>query len=603
MLSELIERKISDLPDKSGVYVMLDESNTIIYVGKAVNLKNRVKQYFYVSGNKNEKVAAMVSKIFDFYYIITNSEQDALVLEANLIKKHRPVFNILLKDDKYFPYIKIDITEKYPRLQIVRKVLKDNAKYFGPFMGGVSVKEIVSIITSAYAIRTCSLNLETKRNKRACLNYHIKRCMAPCINNITEKDYSLILSKAISFLKGNDDEIEKLFKNKMLKYSENEEFEFALEMKKSLEMLQKLKLKKIATLSKNINIDIYAIVSNGKYSAVSVLYIRDGRMVGADNASLNDASLDDYDTLRAYLFQVYEKSVFYPDEIIISTNIPESAELEKLIEKNSGKKINIICPQKGIRHQLCIMAENNASDYLEKSIEKLKHSEELTQGACEQLCRILNLKGCRRIECYDISNISGTDKVASMAVMIDGVCTNSLYRRFKIKTVEGADDYASLHEALNRRLAKFTDTDISFSDKPNLIVIDGGLGQLNAVREIISINGIPVISIAKKNEEIYTTYSNEPIKLLKSNLALRMIQRIRDEAHRFAVSYHRTLRDKRNMSILEEIENIGPKKRAKLFKHFKSLQNIKDASIEELIEADITNADANTIKNFFKEDN
>ena len=596
-MSESLENKLNNLPADSGVYIMKNSAGEIIYVGKAKNLKNRVKQYFSNS-TKHEKVQAMVDRVCEFDYIITHSEVDALNLEANLIKKHKPPYNILLKDDKYFPYIKINFSEDFPKVEVTRKVLKDNAKYFGPFIQ-MGAQDIVNLITYAFCLRNCKTKI-TRINKRPCLNYHIKKCVAPCGGLIDQKSYLEILKKAVHFLKGNDDEIEELITKKMLEHSEREEFELALEMKKQLAIIEKIKQKKVVNISKNVDIDVFDIVSNGYYSTVCALYIRDGRMTGAKNIQLTDASMSETDTLQSFLLQNYSDAVFLPDEIVITHNL-QAEELEQFFFKKFNKRVAVTIAKKGVKYNLGLMAQKNAREYLEKSVEKMKREEDLTVNACEQLCRILNINSVKRIECYDISNLSGVDKVASMTVMKNGICVNSLYRKFKIKLVEEGkqDDYLSLNETLQRRLLRLSDEDVSFSEKPYLILIDGGIGQLNAVKGIVSEYNIPVISIAKAEELVYTTSSAVPIKLNKSNLALRMLQRIRDEAHRFAITYNRSLRNKNLTSVLEKIPNIGKAKRAKLLKHFRSVENIKSAEISEL-EKIVSSADAKNIMEFFK---
>ncbi len=580
-----LREKLKHLPENPGVYVMLDKFKQIIYVGKAKNLKNRVRQYFF-SGVKTDKVMAMVSNVADFYYIIAPSEIDALSLENNLIKKHKPRYNILLKDDKTYPYIKVDLKEAYPTFKVTRKIKKDGAKYFGPFMGGVSVKAVLEILNLAYSVRPCDKALNPQKAVKPCLNYHIKKCLAPCALLVTEAEYKERVNGAIDFLSGDTAETEKLLTEKMLFASEREEFELALKYKENIESLEKIKLKRITSLNKFINADVIAYVSNGIYSAVSVLFVRNGRMLGGKNFAFDSAVLSDGEALAEFILRYYKEGAEIPDEIISSTEIADTSLIESYFKKTQGKSLMVTIAKQGVRKQLADMANANAGEHLETQIDKIKHKDDMTVVACQSLKQKLNLSSYpKRMECYDVSNVSGVDKVGSMVVFIDGEPDRDSYRRFKIKTFEGADDYRSHQEMMARRLERLVSDPEKFP-KPDLIIIDGGKGQLSAVKQIFDekgVAGIDLIALAEREEEIFTLFDSQPIRLEKRDYCLKMLQRIRDEAHRFAITYHRTLRGKRALSsVLDDITGLGKIKRRALLERFKDLSGIISASEEEL---------------------
>ena len=564
------------------MYVMLDNDGIVIYVGKARVLKNRVRQYFHASV-KSEKVTAMVENIADFYYIITQTEIDALALENNLIKKYKPKYNILLKDDKTYPYIKVHTKEDFPRVSITRKIKKDG-KYFGPFMGGVRCGDILDIIASVYNVRTCNVVVGAKA-KKPCLAYHLHRCFAPCAHLCSQEEYNARVKKTLSFLDGNYEEAEEILREKMQRFAENEEFELAMDYRQKLQMLIKLKEKRITSLNRALNADIVALKTNYLYSAVSVLVTRSGIMQGSSHFALEDCSFSETDALTAFLLQYYTAHEL-PDEIIVQ-DFCEKKLLEEYFYSAFGKKVQVVLPKQGVKRQLLDMAEQNASEYLSKSLDKIKHKHDMTKNACKRLQQILGLKKYpKRMECYDISNISGVDKVGSMVVFIDGEADRNSYRRFKIKTVEGANDYASHQEMMRRRLAKLgTDEEERFP-RPDLIVIDGGKGQLSAIKEVFDeagITDIELIALAEREEEVFTLFSPESIRIDHRDHALRMLQRLRDEAHRFAITYFRNLHSKRNLaSVLQEVEGIGAKKQKALMDAFGTIDKIMKASEEEL---------------------
>ncbi len=580
---DVIKEKLKLLPDNPGVYIMLDRYSNVIYVGKARVLKNRVRQYFHNSP-KPEKVMKMVENIADFNYIITSSEIDALALENNLIKKYKPKYNILLKDDKTYPYIKADLREDFPNFYITRKIKKDGCKYFGPFMGGINCNDILEILQLTFCVRLCHTSI-TSKPKRECLNYHIGRCTSPCSLKVTREEYAVQVKKALDFLDGNLREAEELLNKKMRAAADGENFELALDYKNKLSMLSKLEAKRITSLNKAIDADIIAYATNDLYSAVNILITRKGIMQGGSSFALDEAHISDGEALTAFIVQYYAHHE--PPAEIIAEDFCERELIREYFKEKFDKTVEITLAKQGDKLKLLQMAKKNAAEYLEKSVDKIRHKDDMTVNACKRLQQLLNLKSYpRRMECYDISNVSGVDKVGSMVVFIDGEADRNSYRRFKIKTVEGANDFASLQEVLSRRLDKLgTDEEEKFP-KPDLIIIDGGKGQLSAVEEIFKqkgICGIELVSLAKREEEVFTLGSEESVKISHRDYSLKMLQRIRDEAHRFAITYFRNLHSKRNLSsILSEIDGIGKVKRLALLNKFGTLDKIMGASEAEL---------------------
>lgn len=585
----IIEDKLKLLPENPGVYVMLDKYGQIIYVGKAKNLKNRVRQYFF-NGVKTDKVMAMVNNVADFYYLIAPTEIDALSLENNLIKKHKPRYNILLKDDKTYPYLKVNLKEKFPCFTVTRKIRKDGAKYFGPYMSGISVKSVLEIINLAFGIRPCDKKLNPDKPIKPCLNYNIKRCQAPCANYISEKEYEKKVSGAIAFLSGDISDTEKLLKEKMLIASEKEEFELALKYRENLNGLEKIKQKRLTSLNKFIDADVIAYRSNGIYSTVNLLIVRGGRMLGGKNFSFESVAFSDADAISEFVMRYYKAGVELPDEIITTETLSDEDAITAYFKANYGKSVSIICAKQGVRKQLADMAGLNAEEHLQTATNRIKHKDDMTVSACKTLKERLNLSNFpKRMECYDISNISGVDKVGSMVVFNNGEPDRDSYRRFKIKTFEGADDYRSHQEMMLRRLERL-ETDPEKFPKPDLIIIDGGKGQLSAVKEVFDKKGITdidLIALAEREEEIFTLYSKEPIILERRDYCLKMLQRIRDEAHRFAITYHRTLRGKRSLtSVLDGIKGLGKVKKRALLDKFKDLGGIISAKENELMQVE-----------------
>lgn len=563
---------------------MRDKDGLVIYVGKAKNLKNRVSQYFRNSP-KPSKVQAMVDNVDDFDYFITMSEMDALALESNLIKKYQPFYNILLKDGKQFPYIKIDVKEPFPKLEIVRKVKKDGAKYFGPYFAGIDVREIVKTINAAFKIRTCNSKItETSHAKRECLNYSLGLCSAPCTKRITRKEYKQEIDKVISFLNGNDDEIEQILLKKMNLASENENFENAILLRDRLKMITKLKQRIVANLPKDVSKDIFAYYTDGLSGVITNMVVRGGKILGIISYPCLDAELEEEQTLFNFIVQYYQ-NLLIPNEIILSHDIAD----KELLFEFFNKKVNIITNPHGVNKNLLDMAQENAKEYLEKHIEKEKLKYNNSLGAIKVLKEKLGLREIpERMECYDISNISGTNKVCSMVVFKNGEPSKKDYRKFKIKTIKGSNDFASLEEALGRRLKRFLEQNgESFKERPNLIIIDGGKGQLSSCYEILKRfelqDEIQMISLAKRIEEVFKPGSSTPTLLKPASAELRLLQRIRDEAHRFAITYHRNIRTKKQTkTILDDIPGVGPKKRDALLAVFGTSEEIAKADIDLL---------------------
>lgn len=580
-MNEKLQDKLSRLPQDSGVYIMKDARGKVIYVGKAVVLKNRVRQYFFQT-QKIEKVAQMVTEIDDFEYIITKSEFDALTLEATLVKKYWPKFNILLKDGKTAPYIKVHAKETYPRFEIIRRLKNDGSKYFGPYFFGIRASDILSILKVAYGVRTCNKSMD--KPFRECLDYHIKRCLGPCNRkcslqeytnatparrkeldkerNCSIQEYSEAVQNAMAFLSGREDSAKKLLEISMQTAVEQEDFERAILYRDKLAMIDNLTRKNIADLGKIINIDIIAIATDGGYSVVSILFVRNGKLMGAKNYNFVNANIEITDAINSFATQFYMNNYDTPDEIV--TSIPLSSDMAEYIYSYSKRRPEFILPKRGVKYQLLQTAQKNADDFLIKSRtkEEVKHS--MTKEAVAQLEQILGIKSARRMECYDISHTSGIDTVASQVVFIDGEPAKKEYRKYKIRTAEGEpDDFASMTETLQRRLHRAKQNDTKFSDLPDLIVIDGGKGQLSSAIHSLDEAGfdyIDIVSLAKKDEEIFIRGKSEPITIPHSHNALKLMQRIRDEAHRFAITFNRTLRAKR---FLPNEKDKMPKKERK----------------------------------------
>ncbi len=614
-----IEEKLKKLPDKPGVYIMKDKVDEIIYVGKAISLKNRVRQYFQSSRNQGLKVKNMVKHIDDFEYIIVDNEVEALILEANLIKKHRPKYNILLRDDKQYPYIKVTLNERYPRVIKTRQVLKDGAKYFGPYPSATAVNDAIDIIHDIYPIRTCKLNLENDMRKfRPCLNYHIGKCNAPCLGNVDEKEYLQMIDEVIRFLNGKKEHLIDIIEEKMIEASKNLEFEKAGIYRDQMNSLKLLQEEQKIVTSNIIDQDVIGMARGIEEVCIQIFFIRGGKIIGREHFLMEDMfNADRKEILSSFLKQFYIGSAYIPKEILIEESIEDLDTMEKWLEGKRGSKVNILIPQRGEKHKLIEMVNKNARDMLNKYGDRFlkKHRENIK--ALEEIQDILNLEDIpNRIEAYDISNISGVQSVGSMVVFEKGEAKKSDYRRFRIRDVDTPDDYASMEEVLRRRFVRgieekeiLKDNSMEtrgFSNFPDLIMIDGGKGQVNIVLRVLEELeiGIPVCGLVK--DDFHKTrgiiYKNIEFDLPLDSRGFKMIYRIQEEAHRFAISYHKSLRTKDMFkSQLDDIKGIGEKRKIALLRHFQSIEKIKKASIEELAEVKgMNNKVAEELYNHFR---
>lgn len=617
-----IEEELKKLPGKPGVYIMHDAEDTIIYVGKAISLKNRVRQYFQSSRNLGIKKEQMVEQIARFEYIVTDSELEALVLECNLIKEHRPKYNTMLKDDKTYPFIKITLQEEYPRIQIVRQMKKDKAKYYGPYTSGLAVKDVVELVTKLYHLRTCNRNLPKDiKKERPCLYYQIHQCEAPCQGYISKEEYHKKVEQLISFLNGSHKEILKELEQKMLSASEELRFEDAAQYRDLIESVKKIAERQKITDQHGEDKDVIAVAQENDNVVAQVFFIRGGKMIGRDHFFLHTAGEGKTAVLSSFIKQFYAGTAMIPKEIMIESEIEDREIIETWLSNRRGTKVQIRVPKKGTKEKLVELAKNNAKLVLEKDKERLKREEGRTIGAVKEISKLLNLSSAQRMEAYDISNISGFQSVGSMVVYENGKPKRSDYRKFRIKTVEGPNDYASMEEVLTRRFEhgmeekqqqkekKQEEQYGSFTRFPDLILMDGGKGQVHSalsVLEKLKLE-IPVCGMVKddKHRTRGLYYKNQEIPIEKDSEAFRLITRIQDEAHRFAIEYHRSLRSKNQIhSVLDEIAGIGPARRKALMKHFMGVEKIKEATVEELAEVSSMNEkSAQAVYDFFHKTN
>ncbi|OGO77320.1 MAG: excinuclease ABC subunit C [Clostridiales bacterium GWB2_37_7] len=597
-----LEDKLKNLPEKPGIYIMRDEGNEIIYVGKAKNLKNRVKQYFQASKGHSPKVVAMVERIVNLEYIITDTELEALILECNLIKKHRPKYNILLKDDKHYPYIKVTVNEDYPRIMITREIKKDGAKYFGPYTDKMAVNRTIETINKLFPIRSCNKNIARIEGKeRPCLNFHINRCMAPCQGNIDKQQYKDVVRGIILVLDGKQEEMVGALEQKMQQAAENLDFERAAEIRDSIASLRKIGERQKIISSSMVDQDIIAMARADGEACMQVFFVRGGKLIGREHFLLDGSDLSDHgEVLSGFIKQFYNGDIFVPKEIILQHEIEDADIIENWLSEKRGSKVKLTIPQKGEKQKLIEMVSKNAEDTIKLLVEKYKQDEQKSMGAISELSGYIGLpKVPKRIEAFDISHLQGVENVGSMIVFENGKPKNSDYRRFKIKYIEGANDYESMKEVVERRfihglkereMLEREGKDIDsgkFAMLPDLILIDGGLGQVNAVLPILKEMNldIPVCGMVKddKHRTRGLIYNELEIPIPISSHAFRLITHVQDEAHRFAISYHRSLRSKTAVqSQLDEVPGVGPARRQALLKKFGSLKNIKAASIEEL---------------------
>lgn len=592
-----IQEELKKLPGRPGVYIMHDENDHIIYVGKAISLKNRVRQYFQSSRNKGVKIEQMVTHIRRFEYIVTDSELEALVLECNLIKEHHPKYNTMLMDDKTYPFIKVTTNEAFPRVMMSRKMLKDKAQYFGPYTSSQAVRDTIDLIHKLYHLRSCNRSLPRDIGKeRPCLNYHIKQCDAPCQGYISQEEYGKAVTQVLRFLNGGYDTVLSELEEKMNDASEALEFEKAIEYRELISSIKKVAQKQKITDSSGEDRDVLAVASEGEDAVVQVFFIRGGRLIGRDHFYLR-ISKDESDSeiLNSFVLQYYAGTPFIPAELMLQDEVEDRKLLEEWLSAKRGQKVVLKVPQKGMKEKLVELARENAALVLSKDKERLKREEGRTIGAVKEIATLLGLDEIIRMEAFDISNTNGFESVGSMVVYERGRPKRNDYRKFKIKGIKGADDYGSMREVLTRRFThglkeRKENTELGkFTVFPDLIMMDGGKGQVNVALQVLDELhlDIPVCGMVKDDHHrtrgLY--YHNEEIPIDRSSEAFRLITRIQDEAHRFAIEYHRQLRGKGQVhSILDDIEGIGPARRKALMRRYLSLDEIKKASKEELAE-------------------
>lgn len=596
-----IEEELKKLPAKPGVYLMHDEKDAIIYVGKAISLKNRVRQYFQSSRNKGVKIEQMVTHIARFEYIITDSELEALVLECNLIKEHRPKYNTMLMDDKTYPYIKVTVNEDYPRVLFSRQLKKDKAKYYGPYTSAGAVKDTIDLIHKLYQIRTCSRSLPRDIGKeRPCLNYHIKQCQAPCQGYVSKEEYGKNVAKALEFLNGNYGPLLKELEEKMKAASDSMEFEKAIEYRELLNSVKQIAQKQKITNSDMEDKDIIALAVEGEDAVVQVFFIRDGRLIGRDHFYLKTSEGEaEKEILGSFIKQFYAGTPYIPRELMIQESIDDQELIEQWLTARKGHRVYLRVPKIGTKEKLVELAKKNAALVLSQDKEKIKREEGRTIGAMKEIAALLGLTGISRVEAFDISNTNGFESVGSMVVYERGKPKRSDYRKFKIRTVKGPDDYASMYEVLTRRFRhgmeegrelqnKNMPEELgSFTKFPDLLMMDGGRGQVNVALQVLQELGldIPVCGMVKDDNHrtrgLY--YNNVELPIDRNSEGFRLITRIQDEAHRFAIEYHRSLRSKEQVhSVLDDIEGIGPSRRKALMRQFQSLEAIREADVDAL---------------------
>ncbi|NLK78007.1 MAG: excinuclease ABC subunit UvrC [Clostridiales bacterium] len=614
-----IQEELKKLPQKPGVYIMHDADDTIIYVGKAISLRNRVRQYFRPSHDEGIRKDQMVKQIARFEYIITDSELEALILECNLIKEHRPKYNTMLRDDKSYPYIRVTLGEAFPRVLFSRQMKKDKSRYFGPYTSAGAVKDTIELLRKIYQLRTCNRTLPRDTGKdRPCLNYHIHQCMAPCQGYISQEEYRKRIDKAIEFLNGNYQPVLKELEEKMQQASENLEFEKAIEYRELLNSVKQVAQKQKITNSDGEDKDVIAIASDREDAVVQVFFVRDGKLIGRDHFHVRVGSDDTKSQVLAeFIKQFYAGTPFIPKEIMLPEEIGEADVISQWLTEKRGQKVYIRVPKKGSKEKLVELAAKNAAMVLSQDKEKIKREEGRTIGALKEIAGLLEMEHLSRIEAFDISNINGFETVGSMIVYEKGKPKRSDYRKFKLKTITGPDDYGSMYEVLTRRFthgmrerAERKEQNLeqeygSFTKFPDLIMMDGGKGQVNVALKVLDelkLN-IPVCGMVKDDNHrtrgLY--YNNQEIPIEKSSEGFKLITRVQDEAHRFAIEYHRSLRSKEQVhSVLDDIPGIGPARRKALMRRFLSLDAIREADIETLAQVDAMNEQsARAVYEFF----
>ena len=601
MNSEL-EWKLQNLPDSPGCYLMKSRGE-IIYVGKAKNLKNRVSQYFHASRHHTPKVLAMVEKIDDFDIMLVDGELEAFALECNLIKLHKPHYNILLKDDKHYPYIRIDMKEDFPRPELVRRQEKDGAKYFGPFQGATVVREVLDVVRSVFPVRTCAQPIRPDKPRRPCVHHQIGQCMAPCAGKVGKEEYAQMIRGVADFLGGRYAPVIQSLTDKMMQASREMNYERAAVFRDRIRAVEAVMQKQKAISTSQDDRDVIAVLRHEADALVEMMFIRSGRLIGSESFTLEGAGDEQPgEIITQFILQYYSQENLPPHELLLSADPPEKSVIEELLTELHGKRTYLTAPMRGEKMKLIRMAMKNVRDRAEKLDKRSRSSYARTIGAAKELAEVLCMPGYpRRIEGYDISNTQGVLSVGSQVVMIDGVCRKDQYRIYRIKTVQGANDFASLHEVLTRRLthglkeleertaAGEDPHEGKFSDLPDLILIDGGRGQLNSALDAMHALGldIPMFGLAERIDEIVLPYCDESILLDRHSDALHLIQRLRDEAHRFAITHHRKLRGKASVSSrLDGVAGVGEKRKKAILKHFQTVEALKKASLDEIAQVD-----------------
>ena len=598
--SDSIKNALAVLSDKPGVYLMHDATGKVIYVGKAVVLKNRVRSYFRNLASHTPKVKAMVAKIAEIETIVTSSEVEALILECNLIKKYRPRYNISLKDDKTYPYLKVTVQEEYPRLFATRRLLRDGARYYGPYADAGAMHATVKLLRSMFPLRTC----RTMNPDRPCLNYHIKRCLAPCAGHVSKAEYRNMIKAVCMVLDGRTAELERDLKQRMQEAADNYAFEEAARARDQLQAVQRLGESQKAVTSSNGDMDVLGLGQDVTGLCVQIFFVRKGKLIGRDNFFLADGGDAPEEVVAAFVKQYYNDATYIPHELVLP-HLPQEEErqlIETWLTQRAGRRVELLLPQRGVKKELLALANDNAVKLLAERLRKGSLSLKNDEQAAEELQQALGLtQPLERMDCFDISHTQGSETVASMVVFRNGSISKKDYRKYKIVSAEGKpDDFKSMQEVVYRRYK-------DYEDLPSLVVIDGGKGQLSSALEIIrglGLTDLPVVGLAKREEEIFKPHTSESILLDRDSAALHLIQRIRDEAHRFAITFHRKLRGKRNLvSVLDHVEGIGPKRRQELWKAFKTLDAMRAASVEELAAVEGMNkAVAQTLYDFFRLD-
>ena len=598
-MNEKIEAKLKLLPDKPGVYKMFNARGELIYVGKAINLKNRVRQYFQSSKNHPPKVASMVSNIDDFDFVIVGNETEALNLESNLIKQNKPYYNILLKDDKHFPYIRIDYKQDFPRVEIVRKYKKDGAKYFGPYLSGFALRESITAVREHFPIRQCKKDIRKAiaRGERPCLMYHIGKCCAPCTGKVTPEEYRLLLDQVTALFQGNCKTYIDDMTAKMMAESEKLNFEKAAQYRDRIRAMQSISEKQIASSASDNSYDVFALARNELETVVYGLFVRAGNVISAESFSINAGDEPFSEIISQFLLQFYVGMANIPKEIIIMDEADDVDNIELLLQQQSGHAVKIHVPRRGEKLKQGQLARMNAEETIGRHRELTHREWERSEGALTELMQIIGMDVFpHRIECFDNSHIQGRDTVGSMVVFIDGKPDKTLYRRFRTKQNTGGDDYLAMREHLTRRFRRTIDGDEKFAELPDLLIVDGGRGQLNVALEVLNDFGLAYIScigLAEKNEEIILPDERESVILARSSPVLQLLQRVRDEAHRFAITYHRNLRARNSLySVLDSIKGIGDRRKRALYEKFLTIDAIKAADMDELKSADGMNAAA-----------